>query len=96
MSLNSETPAPQDLPEIFRDLVVLADEGDVNLDVSFVRGEITIRSQGRTLWSSRLERPWAVVDGHARAACVVKWLHHAAEKRREQERARMAAMEEAA
>ena len=96
MSENGKTPVPQAVAQILDDLAVLSDGEGVDLHVSFERGSITIRSQDRIVWSSRSERAWAVVDGHARAYCLIKWLHDVAERCREHERVRMAAMEEAA
>ena len=82
--------------QILADLAVLAESPGVNLHVSFERGLITIRSEDRILWSSGLERPWAVVDGPARAKLVVKWLHDAAEKHRESQKPEATESEEAA
>ena len=96
MSQKDKHDARKELAQVMGDLAVLADGSGVNLHVSFEAGLITIRSEDRILWSSGLERAWAVVDGPARATLVVKWLHDVAERIRELERAKAMETEEAA
>ena len=96
MSKKDKMNAQKELAQVLGDLAVLADGPSVILHLSFERGLITIRSEDRTLWSSGLERAWAVVDGPARAKLVVKWLHDAAERTRELMNAETAETEEAA